>query len=316
MMDIKSDEFLWVEKYRPQKVQDAILPKHLEQTFLQFVESGEIPNLLLCGGAGIGKTTVAKALCEQMGYDWIILNGSSEGDIDTLRTKIVNFASTVSFSGKGKVVIYDEADYLTAVTQPALRNFIEEFSKNCRFIFTCNYENKIIPALHSRCSVIKFNIPKDERPQLAGSFFNRIQQILDAENIQYDKGSVASVVEKHFPDFRRTLNELQKISISGAINKETIGNTGDVAIKTVIDFCKNKDFQKMRKWVADTIHTTDAQDVYRTVYDTMNEHIQAPSIPLVVLKIADYQYKNVHVADQEVNMVAFFTEVMVDCEFK
>lgn len=316
MMDIKSDEFLWVEKYRPQKVQDAILPKHLEQTFLQFVESGEIPNLLLCGTAGVGKTTVAKALCEQMGYDWIILNGSSEGDIDTLRTKIVNFASTVSFSGKGKVVIYDEADYLTAVTQPALRNFIEEFSKNCRFIFTCNYENKIIPALHSRCSVIKFNIPKEERPQLAGSFFNRIQHILDAENIQYEKGPVANVVEKHFPDFRRTLNELQKISISGAINKETIGNTGDVAIKQVIDFCKNKDFQKMRKWVADTIHTTDAQDVYRTVYDTMNEHIQAPSIPLVVLKIADYQYKNVHVADQEVNMVAFFTEVMVDCEFK
>jgi len=314
-MDIKSDEFLWVEKYRPQTIQDAILPKHLETTFQQFVESGDIPNLLLCGTAGVGKTTVAKALCEQMGYDWIILNGSSEGDIDTLRTKIVNFASTVSFSGKGKVVIYDEADYLTAVTQPALRNFIEEFSKNCRFIFTCNYKNKIIPALHSRCSVIEFTIPKDERPNLAGSFFNRVNQILDTENVQYEKGTVAKIVEKHFPDFRRTLNELQKISVGGRIDSSSV-DVVDVDIKNVIAHCKQKDFQKMRKWVADTIHTSDAQDVYRKVYDTMSEHLQPQSIPLVVLKIADYQYKNVHVADQEVNMVAFFTEVMVDCEFQ
>jgi len=314
-MDIKSDEFLWVEKYRPQTIQDAILPKHLETTFQQFVESGDIPNLLLCGTAGVGKTTVAKALCEQMGYDWIILNGSSEGDIDTLRTKIVNFASTVSFSGKGKVVIYDEADYLTAVTQPALRNFIEEFSKNCRFIFTCNYKNKIIPALHSRCSVIEFTIPKDERPNLAGSFFNRVNQILDAESVQYEKGTVAKIVEKHFPDFRRTLNELQKISVGGRIDSSSV-DVVDVDIKNVIAHCKQKDFQKMRKWVADTIHTSDAQDVYRKVYDTMSEHLQPQSIPLVVLKIADYQYKNVHVADQEVNMVAFFTEVMVDCEFQ
>jgi len=314
-MDIKSDEFLWVEKYRPQTIEDAILPKHLETTFQQFVESGDIPNLLLCGTAGVGKTTVAKALCEQMGYDWIILNGSSEGDIDTLRTKIVNFASTVSFSGKGKVVIYDEADYLTAVTQPALRNFIEEFSKNCRFIFTCNYKNKIIPALHSRCSVIEFTIPKDERPNLAGSFFNRVNQILDTENVQYEKGTVAKIVEKHFPDFRRTLNELQKISVGGRIDSSSV-DVVDVDIKNVIAHCKQKDFQKMRKWVADTIHTSDAQDVYRKVYDTMSEHLQPQSIPLVVLKIADYQYKNVHVADQEVNMVAFFTEVMVDCEFQ
>jgi len=314
-MDIKSDEFLWVEKYRPQTIQDAILPKHLETTLQQFVESGDIPNLLLCGTAGVGKTTVAKALCEQMGYDWIILNGSSEGDIDTLRTKIVNFASTVSFSGKGKVVIYDEADYLTAVTQPALRNFIEEFSKNCRFIFTCNYKNKIIPALHSRCSVIEFTIPKDERPNLAGSFFNRVNQILDAESVQYEKGTVAKIVEKHFPDFRRTLNELQKISVGGRIDSSSV-DVVDVDIKNVIAHCKQKDFQKMRKWVADTIHTSDAQDVYRKVYDTMSEHLQPQSIPLVVLKIADYQYKNVHVADQEVNMVAFFTEVMVDCEFQ
>ena len=314
-MDIKSDEFLWVEKYRPQSIQDAILPKHLETTFQQFVDSGDIPNLLLCGTAGVSKTTVAKALCEQMGYDWIILNGSSEGDIDTLRTKIVNFASTVSFSGKGKVVIYDEADYLTAVTQPALRNFIEEFSKNCRFIFTCNYKNKIIPALHSRCSVIEFTIPKDERPNLAGSFFNRVNQILDGESVQYEKGTVAKIVEKHFPDFRRTLNELQKISVSGRIDTSS-ADVVDVDIKNVIAHCKQKDFQKMRKWVADTIHTSDAQDVYRKVYDTMSEHLQPQSIPLVVLKIADYQYKNVHVADQEVNMVAFFTEVMVDCEFQ
>lgn len=315
-MDIKSDEFLWVEKYRPQTVQDAILPKHLEQTFLQFVESGEIPNLLLCGSAGVGKTTVAKALCQQMGYDWIILNGSSEGDIDTLRTKIVNFASTVSFGGKGKVVIYDEADYLTAATQPALRNFIEEFSKNCRFIFTCNYKNKIIPALHSRCSVVEFSVPKDEKQKLAGTFFKRIQDILKQENIEFDNGTVASVVTKFFPDFRRTLNELQKISISGRIDAEAAGNTGDIELKTVIGFCKTKDFQKMRRWVADIIYTTDAQDIFRKIYDTMNEHIAPASVPLVVLKIADYQYKNVHVADQEVNMVAFFTELMVDCEFK
>jgi len=315
-MDIKSDEFLWVEKYRPQTVQDAILPKHLERTFLQFVESGEIPNLLLCGTAGVGKTTVAKALCEQMGYDWIILNGSSEGDIDTLRTKITNFASTVSFGGGGKVVIYDEADYLTAVTQPALRNFIEEFSKNCRFIFTCNYKNKIIPALHSRCSVIEFNIPKDEKPILAGNFFKRVTDILALENVEYTNSTVAGIVSKFFPDFRRTLNELQKISIGGRIDAEAANNSGDVEIKAVVDYCKTKDFQKMRKWVADTIHTSDAQDIYRKVYDTMSEYMQPQSIPLVVLKIADYQYKNVHVADQEVNMVAFFTEVMVDCEFK
>jgi len=315
-MDIKSDEFLWVEKYRPQTVQDAILPKHLERTFLQFVESGEIPNLLLCGTAGVGKTTVAKALCEQMGYDWIILNGSSEGDIDTLRTKITNFASTVSFGGGGKVVIYDEADYLTAVTQPALRNFIEEFSKNCRFIFTCNYKNKIIPALHSRCSVIEFNIPKDEKPILAGNFFKRVTDILALENVEYTNSTVAGIVSKFFPDFRRTLNELQKISIGGRIDAEAANNSGDVEIKAVVDYCKTKDFQKMRKWVADTIHTSDAQDIYRKVYDTMSDYMQPQSIPLVVLKIADYQYKNVHVADQEVNMVAFFTEVMVDCEFK
>ena len=315
-MDMKSDEFLWVEKYRPQKVQDAILPKHLEKTFLQFVETGEIPNLLLCGGAGIGKTTVAKALCEQMGYDWIILNGSSEGDIDTLRNKITNFASTVSFSGNGKVVIYDEADYLTAVTQPALRNFIEEFSKNCRFIFTCNYKNKIIPALHSRCSVIEFTIPKEESPALAGNFFKRVTQILDEETVEFEKGTVASVVQKFFPDFRRTLNELQKISIGGRIDTEAANASGDIELKEVIDYCKQKDFHKMRKWVADSIHVSDAQDVYRTVYETMSEYLQPQSIPLVVLKIADYQYKNVHVADQEINMVAFFTEVMVDCEFK
>ena len=315
-MDIKSDEFLWVEKYRPQKVQDAILPKHLEQTFLQFVESGEIPNLLLCGTAGVGKTTVAKALCEQMGYDWIILNGSSEGDIDTLRTKITNFASTVSFGGGGKVVIYDEADYLTAVTQPALRNFIEEFSKNCRFIFTCNYKNKIIPALHSRCSVIEFSIPKEEKPALAGNFFKRVTDILALEEVEFEQKTVAGIVSKFFPDFRRTLNELQKISIGGRIDADAANNSGDVEIKAVVDYCKVKDFQKMRKWVADTIHTSDAQDIYRKVYDTMSEYLQPQSIPLVVLKIADYQYKNVHVADQEVNMVAFFTEVMVDCEFK
>ncbi len=314
-MDIKSDEFLWVEKYRPQTIQDAILSKHLENTFLQFVENGEIPNLLLCGSAGVGKTTVAKALCEQMGYDWIILNGSSEGDIDTLRTKIVNFASTVSFSGKGKVVIYDEADYLTAVTQPALRNFIEEFSKNCRFIFTCNYKNKIIPALHSRCSVIEFTTPKEEKQRLAGSFFKRVQDILTQENIQFENEIVASMVSKFFPDFRRTLNELQKISIGGRIDAEAAGNSGDVEVKTVIGYCKTKDFSSMRKWVADTIHTSGADDIYRKVYDTMSEHLQPASVPACVLKIADYQYKNVHVADQEVNMVAFFTEVMVDCEF-
>ena len=315
-MDIKSDEFLWVEKYRPQTIEDAILPKHLEKTFLDFVNQGEIPNLLLCGSAGVGKTTVAKALCQQMGYDWIILNGSSEGDIDTLRNKITNFASTVSFGGGGKVVIYDEADYLTAVTQPALRNFIEEFSKNCRFIFTCNYKNKIIPALHSRCSVIEFNIPKEEKPALAGNFFKRVTQILKEETVEFENGPVAKIVEKFFPDFRRTLNELQKLSTAGRIDASSASNTGDVEIKAVMDFCKNKDFQKMRKWVADTIHTSDAQDIYRKVYDTMSDYLSSPSIPLIVLKIADYQYKNVHVADQEVNMVAFFTEVMVDCEFK
>ena len=315
-MDIKNDEFLWVEKYRPQTVKDAILPKELESTFSQFVEQGEIPNLLLCGSAGVGKTTVAKALCEEMGYDWIILNGSSEGDIDTLRTKIVNFASTVSFGGKGKVVIYDEADYLTAVTQPALRNFIEEFSKNCRFIFTCNYKNKIIPALHSRCSVIEFSIPKSERPQLAGRFMKRITQILKTENVEFEEKTVADILMKFFPDHRRTLNELQKLSIGGRIDVEAVNNTGDIDIKQVVEFCKNKEFQKMRKWVAESIYTYEAQDIFRKVYDVMVDILEPQSIPLCVLKIADYQYKNVHVADTEVNMVAFFTELMVDCEFK
>lgn len=315
-MDVKSDQFLWVEKFRPQTIEDAILPKQLEKTFKEFVENGEIPNLLLCGSAGVGKTTVAKALCEEMGYDWIILNGSSEGDIDTLRTKIVNFASTVSFGGKGKVVIYDEADYLTAVTQPALRNFIEEFSKNCRFIFTCNYKNKIIPALHSRCSVIEFQIPKQERPTLAGRFMKRVKDILALENVQYDEETVAKIVMKFFPDFRRTLNELQRLSMGGVINADSENQTGDVNIKEVVTYCKSKDFQKMRKWVADNIYTNDATDIFRKVYDTMVDYLQPQSIPLAVLKIADYQFKAVHVADPEVNMVAFFTELMVDCEFK
>ena len=315
-MDYKNDEFLWVEKFRPQTVKDAILPKELDTVFTQFIEQGEIPNLLLCGTAGVGKTTVAKALCEQMGYDWIILNGSSEGDIDTLRTKIVNFASTVSFTGNGKVVIYDEADYLTSATQPALRNFIEEFSKNCRFIFTCNYKNKIIPALHSRCSVIEFKIPNEEKPKLAQRFYKRVTEILTLENVEFEPEVVMKVVGKFFPDYRRTLNELQKLSIGGRIDAEIANSSGEVNIKTVVSYCKEKDFAKMRKWVADNIHTSDAVDIFRKVYDEMNEILQPQSIPLAILKIADYQFKSVHVADPEVNMVAFFVELMVDCEFK
>ena len=314
-MNKLNDEYLWVEKYRPQTVSDCILPKHLEDTFLNFVENGEIPNLLLCGTAGVGKTTIAKALCQQMGYDWIILNGSSEGDIDTLRTKIVNFASTVSFSGKGKVVIYDEADYLTTVTQSALRNFIEEFSKNCRFIFTCNYKNKIIPALHSRCSVIEFSVPKNEKPKIATRFLNRLEDIFKEEKIKYQEQSIAEVVTKFFPDFRRTLNELQKLSIGGSIDAEAIKGAGDVSIKEVIEYCKVKDFKNMRKWVADNIHVNDANTIFRKIYDTMYEYLKPQSVPVAVLKIADYQYKNVHVADPEVNLTAFFTEIMVDCEF-
>jgi DNA polymerase III delta prime subunit len=316
-MNTNRDEFLFVEKYRPKTIDECILPTNLNKTFQEMVQQGEIGNLILAGSAGVGKTTVAKALCEQLGYDYLMLNGSSEGgQIDTLRTTITNFASTVSFSGKGKVVIFDEADYLSHVTQPALRNFIEEFSKNCRFILTCNYKNRIIEPLHSRCSVVDFVIPGDEKPALAAKFFKRTGEILKTEGIDFDQKTVAKVVQKYFPDFRRVLNELQRYSVSGRIDDEAVNSTGDINIANIVDHLKAKDFTKMRKWVATNSSMYDTQSIFRTIYDNIADYLEPNSIPMAVLKIADYQYKAAFVADQEVNLVAFFTEMMVDCEFK
>ena len=314
-MNKLNDEYLWVEKYRPQTVSDCILPKHLEDTFLNFVENGEIPNLLLCGTAGVGKTTIAKALCQQMGYDWIILNGSSEGDIDTLRTKIVNFASTVSFSGKGKVVIYDEADYLTAVTQPALRNFIEEFSKNCGFILTCNFRNRIIEPLHSRCSTIEFRIPADQKPNLAMDFMTRCETILDEQNIKYDKKVIRTLISKFFPDWRRVLNELQRYSASGEIDAGILVNLSEDSVKELMSFLKEKDFTKVRRWIVNNLDN-DPSRIFRRLYDSLYNHLTPNSIPTTVVILADYSYKSAFVADQEINLLACMTEIMSQVKFK
>ena len=310
------EEYLWVEKYRPKSVDDAILPKHLKKTFKDILKTGEIPNLLFTGTAGVGKTTVAKALCNELGLDYLLVNGSEEGNIDTLRNKIKHFASTVSLQGGYKVVILDEADYLNPQsTQPALRGFIEEFSNNCRFIMTCNFKNRIIEPLHSRCSVVEFNIAKKDMPDLCGSFMKRVGTILDGENVEYDQAVIAELIMKHMPDWRRVLNELQRYSVSGKIDTGILVSLSEVSIGNLMSAMKDKNFKKMRQWVTDNIDQEPAA-LFRKVYDNMAEYVEPQSIPQLVLILADYQYKNSFVADHELNMVACCTEIMAGVQFK
>lgn len=310
------DQFLWVEKYRPKKIEECILPKQLKETFQQIVDSGELPNLMFTGTAGLGKTTVARALCEQLGIDYIVINGSEEGNIDTLRTKIRQFASTVSLQGGYKCVILDEADYLNPQsTQPALRGFIEEFANNCRFILTCNFKNRIIEPLHSRCGVIDFKFDKKILATLCGQFMNRLKQILDTEGVTYSEGVLAELIMKHAPDWRRVLNEAQRYSITGTIDEGILVTLNDKSIKDLMEAIKTKNFKAMREWVVNNIDT-EPHAIFRKVYDVLNDHLKPQSIPAVILTLADYQYKNAFVADHELNVVACMTEVMASAEFK
>jgi DNA polymerase III delta prime subunit len=307
-----SNDFLWVEKYRPQTIADCILPENLKNTFQKIVDGGELPNMLFSGTAGLGKTTVAKALCNELNLDWIIVNASESGNIDTLRTKIKQFASTVSLQGGYKVVILDEADYLNAQsTQPALRGFIEEFANNCRFILTCNFKNRIIEPLHSRCGVYEFNTTKKDMAQLAGQFMKRMETILQTEGVEYNQKAIADMIMKHAPDWRRVINECQRNSIGGAIQIADVANDN---YSDLFIHLKSKDFKKMRSWVAQNVDA-DASAIFRAIYDRMVEKIRPESIPQTVLILADYQYKNAFVADHELNIVACMTELMANVEF-
>ena len=311
-----NDVMLWVEKFRPKKISECVLTEDLKKTFQAFVDDGHIPNLLLTGGPGVGKTTVAKAMLEELGATYMMINGSEESGIDVLRNKIKNFASTVSMDGNRKFVILDEADYLNPQsTQPALRGFIEEFHKNCGFILTCNFKNRIIDPLHSRCSVIEFRIPASEKPKLAGEFFTRVQGILDGEGVQYQPKAVAGVVEKYFPDWRRVLNELQRYSISGMIDSGVLVNISETNMKDLNTFLKEKDFKSIRKWVANNLDN-DPSRMYRKIYDSLYVDIQPQTVPHLVLATADYSYKSAFVADQEINMLAFMIEIMTQVQFK
>jgi DNA polymerase III delta prime subunit len=313
-MEYRENEFLWVEKYRPRKIEDCILPADQKQIFQEMLAKGEIQNMLLCGGAGMGKTTVARALCEELETDYIVINGSEESGIDVLRTKIKQFASTVSFSGKPKVVILDEADYLNPnSTQPALRAFIEEFSNNCRFILTCNFKNRIIPPLHSRCAVFEFKLPKADKPKIASAFFKRVTEIMSIENIEADGKVIAKVIEKHFPDYRRVLNELQRYSASGKIDEGIFVNLSDSNMQELVSSLKDGDWKKMRTWVVNNIDN-DPGTIFRKLYDTLTEQVK--QVPQLVLLLADYQYKAAFCADQEINLVACLTEIMAAVEFK
>jgi DNA polymerase III delta prime subunit len=307
---------VWCEKYRPDTIQKCILSSQLKDTFQQFVNDEHIPNLLLSGGPGVGKTTVAKAMLNQIGATHMMINGSEESGIDVLRNKIKNFASTVSFDTNRKFVILDEADYLNPQsTQPALRGFIEEFHKNCGFILTCNFKNRIIDPLHSRCSVIEFRIPATDKPKLAGQFFKRVQTILQEEKVQFEPKAVAGVVEKHFPDWSRVLNELQRYSASGMIDGGILVNLSETNMKDLTTFLKEKDFKSIRKWVANNLDNDPAR-MYRKVYDSLYEEVQPSTVPHLVLATADYSYKSAFVADQEINMLAFMIEVMTQVNWK
>jgi DNA polymerase III delta prime subunit len=310
------NEFLWVEKYRPQSINDTILPVALKSTFEQIVEGGELPNMIFTGTAGVGKTTVAKALCNQLDLDYLLINGSEEGNIDTLRGKIKQFASSVSLQGGYKVVILDEADYLNPQsTQPALRGFIEEFSNNCRFILTCNFKNRIIEPLHSRCSVIEFNLSKKDLPPLMAGFMKRAEYILTEEGVLFEKPVLAELIMKYCPDWRRVLNELQRYSVSGKIDTGILVSLQEASLDSLMANLKDKNFKSMRQWVADNIDLEPAA-LFRKIYDNMSDYVKPQSIPQLVLILADYQYKNSFVADHELNFVACLTECMANVEFK
>ena len=317
MIESRNDQFLWVEKYRPQKIDDCILPESLKKTFKDYVAQGELPHFLLCGTAGVGKTTIAKALCNEIGAEYVILNGSDTGGhIDTLRTTIKGFATSVSLTDAKKVIILDEADYLQAnSTQPALRNYMEEFSANCRFIFTANYKNRIIEPIHSRCAVIEFKIDNKEKQEIAAAFFKRATTILKQENIEFDPKVVAELVTKHFPDYRRILNELQRYSVSGKIDSGILVNMSQESFKGLVKLMKEKDFTEVRKWVAKN-SDADTTALFREFYDTATANMDANSIPQMILILADYQYKAAFVADHELNIMAALTEIMAQCKFK
>ena len=313
-----NDEFLWVEKYRPKKIEDCILPESTKKTFLDFLEKGEVPNLLLAGPAGCGKTTVAKALCNELGADVYVINGSDEGRfLDTVRNNAKNFASTVSLSSsaKHKVIIIDEADNTTPDVQLLLRASIEEFSRNCRFIFTCNYKNKIIEPLHSRCAVVEFSVNAKHKPQLQAEFFKRLNGILDTERIQSDTKVLVELINKHFPDWRRILNECQRYSAGGKIDSGILAHFSDVKVNDLIKHLKEKNFTEVRQWVVSNLDN-DPGTILRRIYDALYDSVDPPSIPAAVLILAKYQYQIAFVADQEINLLAALTEIMVECEFK
>lgn len=314
-MNVK-EQFLWVEKYRPKTIADTILPEELKATFQQFVDQKNIPNLILSGSAGVGKTTVARAMLEQLECDYIVINGSMNGNIDTLRNEILNFASSVSLSGGRKYVILDEADYLNAnSTQPALRNFMEEFSRNCGFILTCNFKNRIIEPLHSRCSVVDFKISKKDTAKLAAQFFKRVEKILANQNVEYDRAVVAEVITKFFPDWRRVLNELQRYASTGKIDSGILGNIKDLEVNSIYKLLKEKDFTSLRKWVAENVDI-EQTEIFRRLYESADQYMTAGSVPQLVLILSKYQYQAAFVADPEINIIACFTEILINCEFK
>jgi len=311
-----NEQMIWVEKYRPHKIEDCILPEEMKKTFQVYVDKKEVPNMIFSGGPGVGKTTVARALCDEIGLDHILINGSKESGIDTLRTTITNYASAVSLMGGRKVIIIDEADYLNPnSTQPAFRGVIEEFAGNCSFIFTCNYKNRIIPPLHSRCAVIDFRIPKETSPKLASAFLKRTEEILVTEKIEYDRKTIIELVKKHFPDFRRILNELQRYAAHGKIDAGIFASTSTVKINEVVDFLRQKDFRSLRKWVGSNADN-DAIEIMRQVYDRIGDIVKPQFTPLATVILGKYMYQDAFVVDHEINLMAFFTELMLETEMR